>query len=1285
MVPMPAGSLALIAFSADGTSATETFSFVLLDESLRGQTVYVTDNGVAAAGGFRTGEGILSFTIPIDAVIGTVFSRSQFAAAGGSLDGSGSGDSFTAFVGTGPTAPTEFLFQIDFADGNTTYASDATNTNTTAIAPSLTYGDTALAFALDNGVYTGPTTGTVDEIRANIADAANWTTNDTAIAPYEGGNFTVTDEAGPTRIAIDDVSVVEGDDGTSVLTFTVTRSDADGAFTLDYATADGSATAGSDYAAAGGSLAFTAGGALTQTISITINGDTTLEQNETFTVGLSNLQVTAGAAEITDAQGTGTIVTDDVSIVYIHDVQGAAHYSPILAGEGIFAFNQQSATQVTVRGIVTAVDTFAGSNNVAGFYITEEVGDWDANGLTSEGIFVRTTSATAGLTVGETVTVTAHVTEYQDFTNLNRTMLTGVSSIMQGNDTVALPTFVIGSDGRALPTAVTSNDNPTFFEYEAGGAFDPQQDAIDYYETIEGMRVTLPDAVVADGFVSGSDNFVYFGAYSSSLADQNLLNSRGGYTVTGDPQFYPVDTATPDDDVVTGGQVLTDGATHPDILELDFGNVGRGGTSAYDQLLTMGDRLGDVTGILDFDFNRVKLYVTDALTDEVVAGLADTPVQEVTALAEVDRQLRIATFNVENLSPVGTTFSGSQVTQEAKFDLLADQIATHLNAPDIIILEEIQDNSGTGNDGTVEANLVYEKLIAELFDRTGKTYQWVDEAPVNGAVGGAPGGNIRVGFLYDTARVQLGDLAADATIEQRRTYTDAIGDGVATAGDLIAVNDAGLGIDPADWAGTRRSIVGEFTFNGQTINVFGNHLPSKGGSEDAIQLDQDNTTGSPANGDWDTRVKLAEDIYQVQARAVEAGGRVVSGGDFNEYWFYRPLEVLTGYATEDGVAREGGVRFDNLMVEKLSAAERFSYDFDGRSQALDTMLADQAMSDVATYDVVHINTGYNDRAGAVNPASSDHDPSLALFDMRNFDEVLTTTAANDAIDGMGGTDRFVLGGDISGYVLGQSGDAITIDDVDAANGDTGTDTLFDVELLDFAGRRFLVDNIEFGTAGADELRLNRGGALAYGGDAADQIRGADGGDLIFGQGGGDTLIGAQGDDELRGGDGDDQLAGGEQNDLLIGGSGVDIVNGGNGADMLDGGIGDDRIDGGAGADVLFGGAGADRMTGGTGADRFVFTSIDDSLPTARDRVLDFNAAAGDVLDFSSIDADTAAGGDQSFTLVKGFSGTAGELVQRLNNLGDTLTIRGDVDGDGAADFSLLVGASELLPPSAFAF
>ena len=71
-------------------------------------------------------------------------------------------------------------------------------------------------------------------------------------------------------------------------------------------------------------------------------------------------------------------------------------------------------------------------------------------------------------------------------------------------------------------------------------------------------------------------------------------------------------------------------------------------------------------------------------------------------------------------------------------------------------------------------------------------------------------------------------------------YTDRIGDGVRDAGDLIAFSDNMLGgeINTADWSGTRRSLLGEFTFNGNTVFVTANHFPAKGGSGEFWQFNQ---------------------------------------------------------------------------------------------------------------------------------------------------------------------------------------------------------------------------------------------------------------------------------------------------------------------------------------------------------------------------------------------------------------------------------------------------------------
>ncbi|HEX6161865.1 MAG TPA: S8 family serine peptidase [Vicinamibacterales bacterium] len=114
--------------------------------------------------------------------------------------------------------------------------------------------------------------------------------------------------AGQPSLTINDVSITEGNSGVVNAVFTVTLSPVNAAqtVTVNYATANGSGTAGIDYVATSGTLTF-APSVATQTISVPVNGDLTAESNETFFVNLSN----SANAAIGDAQGQGTIVTDE--------------------------------------------------------------------------------------------------------------------------------------------------------------------------------------------------------------------------------------------------------------------------------------------------------------------------------------------------------------------------------------------------------------------------------------------------------------------------------------------------------------------------------------------------------------------------------------------------------------------------------------------------------------------------------------------------------------------------------------------------------------------------------------------------------------------------------------------------------------------------------------------------------------------------------------------------------------------------------------------------------------
>lgn len=133
-------------------------------------------------------------------------------------------------------------------------------------------------------------------------------------------------------LSIDDVSKLEGISGTQIYTFTVTLSaDVQGGVMVNYATANNTATAGSDYIATSNTLNFTGTAGETKTIDVTVNGDCTEEPDETFFVNLSNIvaNVASGAITFADNQGLGTIQNDDASypggIIYVDASAGGAN------------------------------------------------------------------------------------------------------------------------------------------------------------------------------------------------------------------------------------------------------------------------------------------------------------------------------------------------------------------------------------------------------------------------------------------------------------------------------------------------------------------------------------------------------------------------------------------------------------------------------------------------------------------------------------------------------------------------------------------------------------------------------------------------------------------------------------------------------------------------------------------------------------------------------------------------------------------------------------------------
>jgi len=310
-------------------------------------------------------------------------------------------------------------------------------------------------------------------------------------------------------------------------------------------------------------------------------------------------------------------------------------------------------------------------------------------------------------------------------------------------------------------------------------------------------------------------------------------------------------------------------------------------------------------------------------------------------------------------------------------------------------------------------------------------------------------------------------------------------------------------------------------------------------------------------------------------------------------------------------------------------------------------------------------------------------------------DTLDGGAGNDTLAGGGGSDNYLFGIGSGQEVVVETGGAadvlrigagIVSADVMLVRGGTNLDDLV-LTVTGLADRVTVAGHFGKDTSGShaakrvEEIRFADGTVWTYDDTLAR---------VTAPTAGADTIHGDDFDNSLAGGDGNDRLSGRLGADTLTGGTGADTLDGGEGNDTLLGGDGADSLHGGssvinnAGADTLDGGAGADTLTGGGAGDIFRFSAIGDSTLTSRDTVTDFSASAGDLIDLSALDADTATAGDQAFAWLgvgAAFGGVAGQL--RGRTVGSDLEVLGDVDGDTVADFALLLRSTATLSASAF--
>lgn len=183
-----------------------------------------------------------------------------------------------------------------------------------------------------------------------------------------------------TTLSVSDVDINEGDVGDKIVEFTVTRSDNTSDVSVDVATADGSAVAGTDYAALGPTtLNFTAGGEFSRNVSVSVFSDLTTELDEQFTVELSN----ANGATPIGGPGAGVIRNDDQTRVSITDLIGSEGTSADGNGVTQFAF-KVSADRPTDAAYSVAWSLSDGTATAASSDYTDAVGTLDFSGSPGE-------------------------------------------------------------------------------------------------------------------------------------------------------------------------------------------------------------------------------------------------------------------------------------------------------------------------------------------------------------------------------------------------------------------------------------------------------------------------------------------------------------------------------------------------------------------------------------------------------------------------------------------------------------------------------------------------------------------------------------------------------------------------------------------------------------------------------------------------------------------------------------------------------------------------------------
>jgi hypothetical protein len=749
-------------------------------------------------------------------------------------------------------------------------------------------------------------------------------------------DFSVTANGGASMpsLSINDVSMAEGNSGTTTFTFAVTLSSpaGTGGVTFDIATADGTAqddnppTEDNDYVAqslTGQSIPMGSTGPYN--FSVTVNGDTTVEPNETFFVNVTNIT----GAIAGDTQGQGTINNDDVTITPIHDIQGPGASSPL-------------SGSVTTRGIVTGVR----SN---GFFIQEPDASVDADPLTSEGIFVFTSSAPpAAAMVGNFVQVTGTISEFVPSADPLQPPLTELIS----------PTVISLSSGNPLPAPIPLT-----------ATFPDPAGPHDQLERLEGMRVSAASLTVVaptlgnvnEPNATATSTGVFYGVITSLTRPFREAGIQA-------PDPAPAGTIPP----------IPRFDSNPERIRVD--SDGLVGGSVID--VRTGAVVTGLVGPLDYTFRAYTI-----LPDPASAPVVDNTnaIAATGATTPTGREFTVASYNLERFfDTVNDPAIGEPVLTAAAFDNRLNKaslgIRNFLKFPDILGVIEVE-------------NLTTLQSLAARISADAVANSQPDPMYQAFLVEGNDVGGIDVGFLVKTSIVagSTPRVTVNAVVQEN-------------AGELFVNPDSSTELLNDRPPLRLDAVVNHPNGASFPVTVIVNHLRSLNGVNDISP----GSNGWATAGDRvrAKRLKQAESLANlVQARQTsDPNERIILVGDFNAFefndGFVDSMNVIQGTPPPDNeTAVPGdGVDLVNPDLDNLfdtpPPAERYSFVFDGNAQSLDHVVVNQALiSNTLSRRVEHprINADFPETARNVAVSMemnverlADHDPIVGYFEVMAF-------------------------------------------------------------------------------------------------------------------------------------------------------------------------------------------------------------------------------------------------------------------------------------------------------------